>query len=87
VLRHSTAHVLAQAVLELWPGAHFAIGRRSPTASTTTSSCRAGLTSPESDLGRIEDKMRAIVAERGTALSCGEEALRARRLELFADQP
>ena len=26
VLRHSTAHVLAQAVLRLWPGAHFAIG-------------------------------------------------------------
>ena len=25
-LRHSTAHVLAQAVLELWPGATFAIG-------------------------------------------------------------
>ncbi len=26
ILRHSTAHVLAQAVLDLWPGAHFAIG-------------------------------------------------------------
>src|SRR3979490_2001249 len=26
VLRHSTAHVLAQAVLQLWPGAKFAIG-------------------------------------------------------------
>ena len=26
VLRHSTAHVLAQAVTRLWPGAHFAIG-------------------------------------------------------------
>ena len=26
VLRHSTAHVLAQAVLDLWPGATFAIG-------------------------------------------------------------
>ena len=26
VLRHSTAHVLAQAVLRLWPGAHYAIG-------------------------------------------------------------
>src|SRR6476660_4898265 len=26
VLRHSTAHVLAQAVLDLWPGAKFAIG-------------------------------------------------------------
>ena len=27
-LRHSTAHVLAQAVLDLWPGATFAIGPR-----------------------------------------------------------
>src|SRR5690348_1152768 len=26
VLRHSTAHVLAQAVTELWPGARYAIG-------------------------------------------------------------
>ena len=26
VLRHSTAHVLAQAVLQLFPGAHFTIG-------------------------------------------------------------
>jgi len=26
VLRHSSAHVLAQAVLRLWPGAHYAIG-------------------------------------------------------------
>jgi threonyl-tRNA synthetase len=26
VLRHSTAHVLAQAVLRLWPGAKYAIG-------------------------------------------------------------
>src|SRR5205823_10535958 len=26
VLRHSTAHVMAQAVLGLWPGAKFAIG-------------------------------------------------------------
>ena len=34
MLRHSTAHVLAQAVPPLWPGARFAIGPRSPTAST-----------------------------------------------------
>ena len=26
VIRHSTAHVMAQAVTRLWPGAHFAIG-------------------------------------------------------------
>ena len=37
-LRHSTAHVLAQAVLELWPGATYAIGPPTSTASTTTSS-------------------------------------------------
>ena len=51
VLRHSTAHVLAQAVTELWPGAHYAIGPRDrrrlllrlraagrqPTSATTTS--------------------------------------------------
>src|SRR5215831_11527970 len=26
ILRHSTAHVMAQAVCDLWPGAHYAIG-------------------------------------------------------------
>src|SRR5207342_344834 len=26
VLRHSAAHVLAQAVCDLWPGTHYAIG-------------------------------------------------------------
>ena len=42
VLRHSTAHVLAQAVCDLYPGTKYAIGPRDrATASTTTSSSRA----------------------------------------------
>ena len=39
--RHSAAHVLAEAVLELFPDAKYAIARRSSTASTTTSICPA----------------------------------------------
>ena len=37
VLRHSTAHVMAQAVQELYPEANLGIGPTSPTASTSTS--------------------------------------------------
>ncbi len=67
VLRHSTAHVLAQAVLELWPGATFAIGPpiedgfyydfelpQGPDGSPQTFN--------DDDLERIETKMREIVA-------------------------
>ena len=39
VLRHSAAHVMAQAVCDLFPGPRTRSGRRSRTASTTTSSC------------------------------------------------
>lgn len=37
VIRHSAAHVLAQAVQQLFGEAKLGIGPRSPTASTTTS--------------------------------------------------
>ena len=40
-MRHSAAHVMAEAVLDLFPGAKLGIGRPSRTASTTTSTCRA----------------------------------------------
>ena len=36
-LRHSTSHVMAQAVKRLFPEVKVAIGPRSRTASTTTS--------------------------------------------------
>lgn len=40
-MRHSAAHVLAEAVLEMFPDAKYAIGPPSRTASTTTSTCLA----------------------------------------------
>jgi hypothetical protein len=41
VLRHSTAHVLAQAVQQVNPKARLGSGRRSATGSTTTSTSRS----------------------------------------------
>ena len=41
VLRHSTAHVMAQAVQQLRPDAKLGIGPTSPTASTSISTSRS----------------------------------------------
>ncbi len=55
-LRHSTAHVLAQAVLELFPGTKLTIG---PTTSTSFFYDFLPLQNfKETDLPRIEEKMR-----------------------------
>ena len=85
VLRHSTAHVLAQAVLELWPGAHFAIGPAITDGFYYDFELPGGAHFAESDLGRIEDKMRAIVGEAQPFVR--EEHSVPAGLELFADQP
>src|SRR5579872_6683770 len=63
VLRHSTAHVLAQAVLRLWPGAEYAIGPAIEDGFYYDFSLPGGATFSEEDLSRIEAEMRAIVAE------------------------
>ncbi len=62
VLRHSTAHVLAQAVLELWPGATFAIGPPIEDGFYYDFELPDGETFSDEDLARIEAKMRDIVA-------------------------
>ncbi len=67
ILRHSTAHVLAQAVLELWPGATFAIGPPIENGFYYDFELPPGpdgkpQTFNDEDLARIEDKMREIVA-------------------------
>jgi threonyl-tRNA synthetase len=67
VLRHSTAHVLAQAVLELWPGATFAIGPPIEDGFYYDFELPEGpdgnrQTFNDDDLERIEAKMRDIVA-------------------------
>lgn len=65
-LRHSTAHVLAQAVLELWPGATFAIGPPIENGFYYDFELPAGddgkpQTFTDEDLERIEAKMQDIV--------------------------
>jgi threonyl-tRNA synthetase len=61
-IRHSTAHVLAQAVLELWPGATFAIGPAIEDGFYYDFELPGGQTFNDADLERIEAKMRDIVA-------------------------
>ena len=56
MLRHSTAHVLAQAVLELWPGAHYAIGPSIADGFYYDFELPGGATFSDDDLGRIEDE-------------------------------
>ncbi len=63
VLRHSTAHVLAQAVLQLWPGARFAIGPVIEDGFYYDFELPGGAHFSDGDLERIEATMREIVAE------------------------
>ena len=85
VLRHSTAHVLAQAVLRLWPGAQYAIGPAIADGFYYDFALPGGATFSDDDLGRIEAEMQAIVAE-DQAFHREEHDL-AEGLALFADQP
>ena len=57
LIRHDAAHVLAEAVQELWPGTQVTIGRSSRTASITTS--RNEPFTPEAS--RSSKKMREII--------------------------
>jgi threonyl-tRNA synthetase len=85
VLRHSTAHVLAQAVLRLWPGAKYAIGPVIENGFYYDFELPGGARFSDDDLGRIEAEMRAIMAEDQPFVR-HEHALD-EGLELFADQP
>src|SRR4051794_4884531 len=83
VLRHSTAHVLAQAVLELWPGAKFAIGPSIEDGFYYDFDLPEGKHFSEEDLARIEDRMREIVREDQPFVR--QELTRDEGLALFAD--
>jgi len=85
VLRHSTAHVLAQAVLDLFPGAKFAIGPPIENGFYYDFELPGGATFSDDDLARIEARMREIVGERQPFVR--EEHDRDEGLRLFADQP
>jgi threonyl-tRNA synthetase len=85
VLRHSTAHVMAQAVTRLWPGARFAIGPPIADGFYYDFELPGGARFSDADLERIEAAMREIVAEAQPFVR--DELSVADGLELFSDQP
>ncbi|MFM7251642.1 MAG: threonine--tRNA ligase, partial [Ilumatobacteraceae bacterium] len=85
VLRHSTAHVMAQAVTQLFPGAKFTIGPAIADGFYYDFELPGGRTFAEADLEAIEGRMREIVAADQPFVR--EELPAATALQLFADQP
>jgi threonyl-tRNA synthetase len=85
VLRHSTAHVLAQAVLRLWPGAHFAIGPVIEDGFYYDFELPDGVHFSDEDLERIAATMREIMAENQPFIR--HEHTIDEGLALFDDQP
>src|SRR5665213_543680 len=85
VLRHSTAHVLAQAVLRLWPGAHYAIGPVIEDGFYYDFELPGGAHFSDEDLERIEATMREIMAEDQPFVR--HEHSIDEGLALFEDQP
>src|SRR6266540_3546750 len=63
-IRHSTAHVLAQAVLDLFPGATFGIGPPVENGFYYDFELPGGATFSPDDLDRVDARMREIIAER-----------------------
>ena len=63
-IRHSTAHVLAQAVLDLFPDATFGIGPPVEDGFYYDFQLPGGATFTPDDLERIEARMREIIDER-----------------------
>ena len=85
VLRHSTAHVMAQAVTRLFPGAKFSIGPAIENGFYYDFELPGGLTFSDGDLERIEAEMREIV--KANQPFTRSEMSMAQAKELFADQP
>jgi threonyl-tRNA synthetase len=85
VLRHSTAHVMAQAVTQLWPGAHFAIGPPVQDGFYYDFALPGGRHFTEEDLARIEARMGEIVTADQPFVR--EEHTVDEGLALFSDQP
>src|SRR5256714_2377158 len=85
VLRHSTAHVMAEAVTRLFPGAKYAIGPAIADGFYYDFELPGGETFSDDDLSRIEDEMRKIV--KADERFVREELSFDNALALFADQP
>jgi threonyl-tRNA synthetase len=85
VIRHSTAHVLAQAVTRLWPGAHYAIGPAIADGFYYDFELPGADHFNDDDLIRIDEEMRVIIAE-DQPFTRHEYSIE-EGLALFRDQP
>ena len=85
VLRHSTAHVMAQAVTQLFPGAKFSIGPAIENGFYYDFELPGGATFSDDDLVAIEARMREIVKADQPFVRSELSADQA--LGVFADQP
>jgi threonyl-tRNA synthetase len=83
VVRHSTAHVMAQAVCDLFPGAKYAIGPPIEDGFYYDFDLSEPLSSD--DLPKIEQRMQEIAQLDQPFIR--EELTREQALERFADQP
>ncbi len=85
VLRHSTSHVMAQAVTRLFPGAKYSIGPAITDGFYYDFELPGGRTFSEADLADIEAEMRRIIAEDQPFVRF--EMTPQEALARFADQP
>jgi threonyl-tRNA synthetase len=85
VLRHSTAHVLAQAVTQLFPGAKFSVGPAIEDGFYYDFDLPEGRTFSETDLVAITARMKEIVSANQPFTRSEVSAREA--LKIFSDQP
>ena len=85
VLRHSTSHVLAQAVTQLFPGAKYSIGPAIADGFYYDFELPGGKTFSEDDLVAVEARMREII-KADQPFTRSEMSIDD-ALQLFADQP
>ncbi len=85
VLRHSTAHVLAQAVTQLFPGAKYSIGPAIDNGFYYDFELPGGATFSDDDLVAIEARMRELMA--ADQPFTRQEVSAEEALAIFADQP
>ncbi|OFL66112.1 threonine--tRNA ligase [Facklamia sp. HMSC062C11] len=83
VLRHSAAHLMAQALTRLYPGIHFGVGPAIENGFYYDTDKEIPLT--DEDLPKIEAEMKKIVAENYPIE--GREVSREEALEIFQNDP
>ena len=85
ILRHSTSHLMAQAVFDLFPGAKYAIGPSISNGFYYDFELANGAHFTDADLDRIDVRMRELIKENQAFVREEHEA--AAGEALFADQP